>query len=193
MKRRNLLKGALGLGIAMVPFSKLSASKNNALQPSEKPVLPGPKRPVTIYNNWSSYDELSDNIPLTEQLAMKQLNELIRLKKSGVKVDYYMMDAFWFDKAGGYRTWHKQRWPNGPDKWLEACKQNNIIPGMWFSTNDRIEADNGFFLDLIPEWKDSATTNPKALCLFRGGYLKHLSDTLQMWADKGVGAFKFDF
>jgi hypothetical protein len=27
--------------------------------------------PVWVYNNWSSYDELSDNIPLTEQLAMR--------------------------------------------------------------------------------------------------------------------------
>ena len=40
---------------------------------------------------------------------MKELNELIRLKKNGVHVDYYVMDAFWFDKKGGFRTWHKQR------------------------------------------------------------------------------------
>jgi hypothetical protein len=29
--------------------------------------------------------------------------------------------------------------------------------------------------------------------LFDGGYLKHLSDTLQSWHDKGVRLFKFDF
>lgn len=57
---------------------------------------------------------------------------------------------------------------------------------MWFSTNDRIENGNDFFLDLIPKWKDSASTNPKALYLFKGGYLQHLSDSLQMWADKDV-------
>ena len=177
------------MGIAFAPLSRIpeaSASASNAL---DKLPVAGPKKPITIYNNWSAYDELSDNIPLTEELAMKQLNELVRLKKSGVQVDYYMMDAFWFDKAGGYRTWHKQRWPNGPDRWIEACKDNLIIPGMWFSTNDRIASDNSFFLDLIPEWADSATTSPQALCLFRGGYLKHLSETLQMWADKGVRAF----
>ena len=33
--------------------------------------------PIVVYNNWSSYDELSDNVPLTEQLAMKELDELL--------------------------------------------------------------------------------------------------------------------
>lgn len=193
MKRRHLIKDALRLGMAIIPLSKLSAATARAANAGGELAVAGPKKPIIIYNNWSAYDELSDNIPLTEELAMKELNEIVRLKKSGVQVDYYVMDAFWFEKSGGYRTWHKQRWPNGPDKWLSTCKENNIIPGMWFSTNDRIENGNDFFLDLIPEWKDSASTNPKALCLFKGGYLQHLSDTLQMWADKGVGAFKFDF
>ncbi len=31
------------------------------------------------------------------------------------------------------------------------------------------------------------------LCLFEGGYLPHLADTLQIWYDKGVRLFKFDF
>src|ERR1700682_3397838 len=52
--------------------------------------------PVWVYNNWSSYDELSDNIPLTEELAMKELKEMLRLRNFGVQFDYYMMDAFWF-------------------------------------------------------------------------------------------------
>jgi hypothetical protein len=103
------------------------------------------------------------------------------------------MDAFWFDRTGGFRVWHKERWPDGPEKWLNTCRENGITPGMWFPVNDRIENGIDFFLDMIPEWKDSATTVPKALCLFRGGYLKHLFDTLQMWFDKGVHVFKFDF
>jgi hypothetical protein len=194
MKRRNLLKNALRFGITLAPLSRLSAAAG--LTPADdKVILAGPKKPLTIYNNWSAYDELSDNIPLTEALAMKQLGEIVRLKKSGVQVDYYMMDAFWFDKTGGFRVWHKERWPNGPDEWLAACKQNDIMPGMWFSVNDRInDNQGGYFLDLIPEWKDSEATNPKkALCMFRGGYLKHFADTLQTYADKGVKAFKFDF
>ena len=32
--------------------------------------------PVWVYNNCSSYDELSDNIPLTENLAIKEFGEI---------------------------------------------------------------------------------------------------------------------
>lgn len=154
--------------------------------------LRGPSKPVFIYNNWSAYDELSDNVPQTEELAMRELDEIVRLKDNGVQIDYYVMDAFWFDKWGGYREWHKQHWPHGPDQWLENCKKNNIKPGMWFSTN-LIATQSGRFLEVIPEWKDSLGTDPNIMCLFDGGYLKHLGDSLQLWYDKGVRLFKFDF
>jgi len=36
-----------------------------------------------VYNDWSAYDELSDSIPLTEELAMKELDEIIRLRSLG--------------------------------------------------------------------------------------------------------------
>jgi hypothetical protein len=188
MKRREFMTGAIGLGIIMHPFvrawSKPSVTSNLKLA--------GPAKPVFIYNNWSAYDELSDNVPQTEQLAMRELAEIVRLKENGVQIDYYVMDAFWFDKWGGYRTWQKQHWPNGPDKWLDSCKKNNIKPGMWFSTN-LIATHSGRFLEVIPEWKDSVGTDSNIMCLFEGGYLKHLAGTLQMWHDKGVRVFKFDF
>lgn len=194
MERRRLIKNTLALGFGIAPLATLfAAPADPSAQKSPTLPLAGPRKPITIYNNWSSYDELSDNIPLTEELAMKELNELIRLKKNGVHVDYYVMDAFWFDKKGGFRTWHKQRWPNGPDKWLETCKANDIKPGMWFPVNDRIASGNDFFLDMIPEWEGSEATLSKGLCLFRGGFLNHFAGTLQMWAEKGVKAFKFDF
>ena len=81
-------------------------------------------KPVFVYNNWSAYDELSDNIPLDEALAMKELDHIVRLKKLGVQVDYYMMDAFWFDVNEGYRKWRPDCWPEGPKRWLDACKRD---------------------------------------------------------------------
>jgi hypothetical protein len=105
--------------------------------------------PIVVYNNWSAYDELSDNVLQTEQLAMKQLDELLRLRRRGVRFDYYMMDAFWYAKEGAYRTWRKATWPNGPDGWLARCKENGIKPGLWFGTNMLVQ------LDAAPEWQDS--------------------------------------
>jgi hypothetical protein len=193
MKRRALIKHAALWGLAAHPLAKALAQHS----PSDFSFLPraafeGPKKPVFVYNNWSAYDPLSDNVALTETLALRELDEIIRLKKNGVEIDYYMMDAFWFGKWGGYRTWDKEHWPNGPDKWLGSCKANNIFPGMWFSTN-LIATHSGRFLEVIDEWKDSLGTDPNILCLFEGGYLNHLAGSLQLWYDRGVRMFKFDF
>jgi hypothetical protein len=152
----------------------------------------GPRKPVFVYNNWSAYDELSDKVVQTEALAMRELGEILRLRKSGVEIDYYVMDAFWFDKYGGYRSWHREHWPQGPDGWLGACREHGIKPGMWFSTN-LIATHEGRFLEPVAEWANSVATDPNILCLFEGGYLEHLAGTMELWYEKGVRLFKFDF
>ena len=123
---------------------------------------------------------------------MQLLAEVIRLKKDGVRIDYYVMDAFWFDVDGGYRVWNKRNWPNGPDRWLKACKAAGVKPGLWFSTN-LIKAGGRPLLHVIPDWQGSVTSDDATLSLSEGGYLNHLMDTLQMYADKGFKMFKFDF
>ena len=150
-------------------------------------------KPVFIYNNWSAYDELSDNIPLDEALAMKELDHIVRLRKSGVQVDYYMMDAFWFDVNEGYRKWRPDCWPEGPKRWPDACKREGIKPGLWFSTNLLRIGGEANTMKIIPEWESSVAEDGTTLCLFRGGYLHHLMQTLQMYADMGIKMFKFDF
>lgn len=150
-------------------------------------------KPLFVYNNWSAYDELSDNIPLDEALAMKELEHIVRLKNLGVQVDYYMMDAFWFDVNEGYRKWRSDRWPEGLKRWLEACKKEGIKPGLWFSTNLLRIGGPATTMKPIPEWEGSVSEEGTTLCLFRGGYLSHLMETLQMYADMGIKMFKFDF
>ena len=106
------------------------------------------EKPITVYDNWAAYDELSDNVELTEGLAMRQFSELLRLRSAGVHFDYYLMDAFWYAPAGGYRLWRQPHWPHGPDRWLEACRSNGIRPGLWISGNTLCK------LEALPEWKD---------------------------------------
>jgi hypothetical protein len=62
------------------------------------PTIPDP---ISVYDNWAAYDELSDNVPLTEQLTLNELDNLLRLRRDGVRFDYYVMDAFWFDPMVG--------------------------------------------------------------------------------------------
>lgn len=148
------------------------------------PTLPDP---ISIYNNWSSYDELSDNIPLTQDLAMRELDNVIRLRKLGVRFDYYMMDAFWFDPDGGYRTWRKPNWPNGPDAWIKKCQQNGIRPGLWFSSNTLVK------IKAAPQWRDSLNKQGSAMSFSEGGFLPDFMNVLQYWYAHGIRMFKFDF
>jgi hypothetical protein len=153
---------------------------------------PGPRppflaAPIWVYNNWSAYDELSDGVPLTESLAMRELQEMVRLRKEGVQLDYYVMDAFWFDPDGGYRIWRKADWPDGPDAWLAACKANGVTPGLWFSTNTLVH------IKAAPEWRDSLNKTGDAMALYAGGFLPDFMAVLQHWYDRGVRIFKLDF
>lgn len=144
-------------------------------------------QPITIYNNWSAYDELSDNVELTEDLALKQLTELVRLRSYGVNTDYYLMDAFWFSAEGGYREWRKPHWPQGPARWLDQCRKNGVIPGLWFSGNTLCH------LTPVPEWESSLDERIGGMCLFQGGFLRHFMETLQSYYDQGARAYKLDF
>jgi hypothetical protein len=148
------------------------------------PVL---RDPIWVYNDWSAYDELSDDIPLTESLAMKELEEIVRLRKLGVHFDYYMMDAFWFAKDGAYRTWRTPNWPNGPDRWIAECKANGIIPGLWFSTNTLVK------IDAAPRWRDSLNAKGGSMSFYEGGFLPDFIEAMQYWYDHGIRMFKFDF
>lgn len=148
------------------------------------PTIPGP---ISVYDNWSSYDELSDHVPLTQALALRELDQVVRLKKSGAQFNYYVMDAFWFDPKGSYRTWRKPNWPNGPDVWIQKCQENGIHPGLWFSTNTLVK------LDAAPPWRDSLNRQGTAMSLFEGGFLPNFMNTLQYWYDRGIRMFVFDF
>jgi hypothetical protein len=165
------------------PSKHLFAEKWDA----HKVGAPLARDPIFVYNDWSAYDELSDNIPLTEQLAMKELDEILRLRRFGVRVDYYMMDAFWFAPDGGYRTWRKPNWPNGPDAWIKKCRDNGILPGLWFGTNELVK------INALPEWQTSLTANKGEMSFFEGGFLPNFMDAMQYWYDHGIRMFKFDF
>ena len=168
------------------------AAQSDGPKPASASGLPGlgeplARDPIFVYNNWSAYDELSDNVLLTEQLAMKELDEILRLRRLGVRIDYYTIDAFWFDPDGGYRTWRKPSWPNGPDAWIGKCRENGILPGLWFSTNTLVK------INAAPQWRDSLNENKGAMSFSEGGFLPNFMETLQYWYDRGIRIYKFDF
>jgi len=143
--------------------------------------------PIWVYNNWSSYDELSDRIPLTEELAMRELTQIARLRQLGVHFDYYMMDAFWFAPDGAYREWRTPNWPSGPNHWIAECRRNGIRPGLWFSTNTLVK------INAAQQWENSLNKNKGSMSFYEGGFLPDFITVLQYWYDRGIRMFKFDF
>src|SRR5262245_57672838 len=102
---RTALVGLVAWGAAVSGFGEQAAKgADSSAQPAvcAAALL---QRPIWVYNNWSAYDELSDRIPLTEELAMRELKQVERLRKFGAHFDYYVMDAFWFAPDGAYREW----------------------------------------------------------------------------------------
>ncbi|HEY7616701.1 MAG TPA: hypothetical protein VH744_07855, partial [Terriglobales bacterium] len=171
----------------MGAFLQGSAALPQNDSPSVQPGGPLLEDPIFVYNNRSAYDELSDDIPLTEQLAMRELDEILRLRRLGVRFDYYMMDAFWFAPDGGYRTWRKPNWPNGPDAWIKKCRDNGLLPGLWFGTNALVK------IEPAPKWQDSLNEKKSAMSFTEGGFLPDFMDVLQYWYERGIRMFKFDF
>ncbi len=144
-------------------------------------------RAVSVYINWSAYDELSENIELTEEIALTQLEHLVRLRGLGVRFDYYLMDCFWYARDGAYRTFRKPHFAEGADRWLKLCAEAGVKPGLWIATNSTWCA-----LDIVPAWKDSASPTG-ALSFAEGGYREDLFKALSEWYEKGVRIFKWDF
>src|SRR5690242_131013 len=92
------MKLAVLASLAAGAFASSTAARD--ITPGSRGGKAGLAAPIWVYNNWSAYDELSDNVPLTEQLALRQIGEIARLRRAGVHLDYYVMDAFWYDPEG---------------------------------------------------------------------------------------------
>jgi hypothetical protein len=145
------------------------------------------EKPLYVYVNWGAFDELSDTVEHTETLAMHQFDELLRLRSLGVRFDAYILDAFWYDPDSGYRAWRSPHWPDGPDRFIARCREHDVIPGLWFTTNVFCHFNS------IPAWEDSVSDDGLALCMFHGGFLDHFMESLQIWYDRGFRMFKIDF
>jgi hypothetical protein len=181
--RREALR-FLALG-ALAAGTRPARAAAGGLSPAARP--PSLREPIWVYDNWSSYDELSDTVKLTEALAMHQLDELVRIRTAGARIDYYLMDAFWFAPDGGYRVWREEEWPHGPERWLAALRAHGITPGLWFGGNTLTQ------LEPAPEWRSSLTRSGHYMAFYAGDFLSDFMDVLQHWYERGVRLFKIDF
>jgi hypothetical protein len=175
--------GAAGRLIAL-PVALIGPSGRAAAWPLE---------PVSVYVTWAAHDELSDSVKLDEALAMRELAAVTRLKEQGARFDYFVLDMGWFERDGGFRTFRKESWPDGPDRFFAACREKGLKPGLWLSTNV-CGWSRDPWLTPRPEWRDSLGGYlDLAMSLHEGGFLSYQIETMQRWYDRGVRLFKFDF
>ncbi len=81
-----------------------------------------------------------------------------------------MMDAFWFDVNEGYRKWRPDCWPEGPKRWLDACKKRRNKARIVVFYEPAAHRWRGKYDEDYSEWESSVAEDGTTLCLFRGGY-----------------------
>lgn len=161
----------------------LGAAPARAQRPASLPQL---SQPILIYSHLPQNSDFSGSVPLNETLALRQVDDLQRLKKAGLRFDYDLMDATWFAPAGSYRTGPTSDWPKGPGPWIGRCRAAGIRPGLRFGGNVATP------MQAPPAWKDSLDRDGRSLSLFEGSFLHDFIASMQSWYDHGIRLFELD-
>ena len=99
---------------------------------------PAPPAPLRIYCDWGAHDESDGNAgpTLEESMAFRLLADLRRAKEqTGLTFDYYLMDDYWYDPRQNYRAFRPDRWPDGPERFVQAVQDEGMRFGLWFDVN----------------------------------------------------------
>jgi len=142
---------------------------------------------ILIYCDWTLHDELADTVKLDETMTQKALDRLEYWQKEyGLKFDYYLIDAFWYDPEGNYQQFKRPHWPNGFISVRKRMDALGMTPGLWFDVN-------GWSSPRCKDWKKSLATDGQSYCLFDGPYAKSLEEALiNAYNSWGVKLFKLD-
>ena len=143
--------------------------------------------PIAVYSDSPAYGEAVAINPVGESTALRELNELVRLKKSGLRIDYDLIPASSFVR-GGFRALRAQDWPNGLDVWIGKCRDAGIRPGIEIGVNTLPSIQ--LVSDIPQQWKDSLSRDGHGLSLSEGGFLPDLISALQFWYDRGIRLFR---
>jgi hypothetical protein len=147
--------------------------------------------PIAVYSHDSNYGLLPVASPIDEKQAMRDLDEILRLKNAGVRFDYDLIDASGFAPQSAYRVLRAAEWPNGPDAWIARCRAAGVRPGLRIDGNI-LPSTQGSSGEPPPQWKDSLDQDGRNLSLFEGGFLPDFMSAMQSWYDRGVRLFQFD-
>jgi hypothetical protein len=102
------------------------------------------------YGAFASAGTLASAPPFSEDRALQDIDQLVRLKKSGLRVDYDLLDASAIMSDGLHPTGRTVAWPNGPDAWIARCRAAGIRPSLRFTASS-LQPD---FISALQSWYD---------------------------------------
>lgn len=94
------------------------------------------REPLRIYCDWGLHDDPTDNIELTAEMTLANIGRLTKLsERTGVRFDYYLMDAYWFEEGQPYKKFKSRTFPDGVQPVLDALESAGMKYGLWFDLN----------------------------------------------------------
>ncbi|MFZ0340399.1 MAG: hypothetical protein WAL45_20410 [Terracidiphilus sp.] len=129
--------------------------------------------PISVYIDGPNSTARAATSTLSEALALRDINQLARLKESGLRVDYDLLDAYAVAPDGLHPFERSAAWPDGPDAWIARCRAVGIRPGLRFS-NSALRPDG------------------RATVLYDAEILHVFIPALQFWYDRGIRLFAFE-
>ncbi len=129
--------------------------------------------PIAVYIDGPDSSALPAAPPLSEALALSDINQLARLKESGLRVDYDLLDAYAVAPDGLHPLGRSAAWPDGPDSWVARCRAVGIRPGLRFSN-----------VALLPD--------ARAPAVLEAEILHDFIPALQSWYDRGIRLFALE-
>ena len=93
--------------------------------------------PLRIYCDWGLHDDLTPGDPtLDAEMTVKNIVRVAdHASCSGMHFDYYLMDAFWFERGKPYTHFDPKAFPQGMDGIAELLDKAGMTPGLWFDIN----------------------------------------------------------
>lgn len=97
----------------------------------------GDAAPLRIYCDWGLHDDLTPGEPtMSAAMTLDNIPRVAELNRmSGVTFDYYLMDAFWFEKGKPYTEFDPTAFPEGMTAIKAALNEAGLKLGLWFDIN----------------------------------------------------------
>ena len=99
--------------------------------------MKGDGKPLRVYCDWGLHDDLTPGDPiLTAAMTLENIPRVAELnRRSGAGFDYYLMDAFWFERGKPYTHFRSDTFPEGMTAIKAALDKAGLKLGLWFDIN----------------------------------------------------------